>query len=358
MGKRSFVLLNVLVFGALACVSHLRQGIDDGRAPRQGWNRSRGPVIPHDTFPKDCSICHTSTSWTEIRQDFVFDHEKETGVPLLGAHADAECLRCHNDRGPVAVFAQRGCSGCHEDIHRGKLGKNCADCHEERDWSPQEQIARHNRTRFPLVGAHVAAGCFRCHPDAQAGNFDRTDTACVSCHRDDLARATNPDHQVQGWTHDCQQCHIPTSWTGAGFNHSAFPLTGKHATTPCAQCHVGGIYSGLSHACVSCHQADYDGTTNPNHAAAGFPTTCQICHSTSGWQGATFNHVWFPITSGHHAGFACNQCHLVPTNFASFSCIDCHTHNQTDTDSHHQGVNGYVYASPACYACHPQGRTK
>jgi hypothetical protein len=24
--------------------------------------------------------------------------------------------------------------------------------------------------------------------------------------------------------------------------------------------------------------------------------------------------------------------------------------------NHHQGVNGYQYNSPACYACHPQGK--
>jgi hypothetical protein len=352
---QALLLGATVIFGAAACVAHLKHGLDEGDGPPQGWNKSRGPVIPHDTFPKDCSLCHVSTSWTEIRKDFSFDHEKETGVALVGAHAKAECLRCHNDRGPVATYAQRGCSGCHEDIHRGKLGKGCEDCHEQTDWSPNAQVARHNRTRFPLVGAHAAVGCFRCHPGAQVGNFDRTDISCVSCHSADLAQATNPDHQVQGWTHDCQDCHIPTTWTGAGFNHAGFPLTGAHRTLACNQCHAGGVYQGLSTACFSCHQNDWDNTTNPPHAASGFPTTCQTCHTTVSWQGATFNHTWFPINSGHHAGIACIQCHTNSSDYSIFACINCHTHDQASTDPQHSRVPGYSYNSAACYSCHPHG---
>jgi hypothetical protein len=37
-----------------------------------------------------------------------------------------------------------------------------------------------------------------------------------------------------------------------------------------------------------------------------------------------------------------------------FSCTGCHT--QSTTTSHHSGVTGFVWASPACYSCHPNGR--
>ena len=53
-----------------------------------------------------------------------------------------------------------------------------------------------------------------------------------------------------------------------------FPLTGKHQTVACAQCHVGGKYAGTPTDCYACHQAKYQATKNPNHVAAGFPTTC------------------------------------------------------------------------------------
>ena len=62
---------------------------------------------------------------------------------------------------------------------------------------------------------------------------------------------------------------------------------------------------------------NYQQTTNPNHAAAGFPTTCETCHKATdtSWTQGRFNHTAFPITSGRHAGVACATCHTTPNNF-------------------------------------------
>ena len=471
--------------------------------PRQGWNRSYGPVVPHDKFPADCSLCHTGGDWTTIRRDFTFDHEKQTGVPLHGAHQNVACLMCHNDRGPAGEYAAKGCAGCHEDVHRGRQGRMCSDCHIEMTWQPIAQIAKHNRTRFPLVGAHASVACFRCHPGAQVANFEGADTACAPCHQADFSRATSPNHGEQGWTSNCQNCHttisfkpallrhnpafplagghagldctrchiggqlfpLPTAcvnchlndyqhttdpnhvaagigtdcaschsistwkgarfpnhpavfpltgghagrdctdchkggifmltptdcvschlkdyqrttrpnhtamgfgtdctachsttqWKGAKFTHpAAFPLTGGHGGLSCADCHKGGVYGGLSTACESCHLPDFKKTSNPNHLAAGFGTTCSTCHrSTTTWAGAVFNHVAFPITSGPHK-LDCNQCHTSPANMAQFSCTSCHAHAQTQMKSDHKKVRGYAWSSPLCYQCHPQGRS-
>jgi hypothetical protein len=423
-GARAALVVLALLASALACAIAGRGGAN---VPPQQWDEERGPVVPHDTFPRDCSLCHEGPDWHSIRSDFTFDHGLETGVPLAGAHARAACLRCHNDRGPVAVFAARGCAGCHEDVHRARLGSNCTDCHDEHSWEPRGQIAMHQRTRFPLVGAHAATECVRCHEGAPVGNFDRTSILCVDCHRDDLARATDPDHAAQGWTSACDRCHIPTTWAGAGFNHPGFPLTGAHGSLDCTQCHAGGVFRGLSRDCASCHQDDYDatmrpphvaagfptdcarchstsawtpasfdhsgfaltgahasascnachgggvyrglptnciachqddwdGTTDPDHQAAGFPTTCQTCHTTSAWEGARFSHTQFPITSGAHGGFDCVQCHTNPRNYRQFTCTDCHEHSPRETNDDHDRVNGYVYESNACYQCHSDGR--
>ena len=390
-------LLAALLLGALSCAIDSRSSVK----PQQWWH-ARGPVVPHDTFPADCSLCHTSDGWRNLRQDFSFDHEHETGVKLEGAHASAECLRCHNDRGPVASFVARGCAGCHEDPHHTQLGSDCKSCHDEINWRPNEQIAKHERTRFPLVGAHAATACWRCHPGAQVGNFMRADVNCIACHTADLARATNPDHALNGWIDGCDRCHIPTSWTGAGFNHSAWALTGKHKSTACNQCHAGNVYAGTPNQCVDCHLGDYNSTTNPPHAANNIPTNCQSCHNTNGWPGAQFNHAgitnncvtchlndynattnpvhstagfstacetchtstnnWhqatfahtFPITSGHHH-LSCDKCHLDTSNYLNFTCTACHEHNQSNSNSHHSGVPGYVWNSQACYTCHPNG---
>lgn len=327
--------------------------------PLQGWDPKAGPVVPHDSFPADCSLCHTGSDWRTLRKDFAFDHEKQTGVALRGAHAQAGCLMCHNDRGPVEQFAARGCGGCHADVHLGRLGANCQDCHEERTWVAREAIARHDRTRFPLVGAHAAAACFRCHPGAQVGNFAGAYVECAQCHADDRARAV-PSHVAPGslfGSTDCGQCHVPTAWQSARFDHPAsFPLTRGHAGRACVECHQGGVYVGLSTACASCHQDDYNATTAPNHVAAGFSTDCAQCHTTARWGGARFDHPAFPIASGAHGGLGCATCHTTPGNFQAFSCIACHAHNQAEMANEHDEVGGYVWASANCYGCHPNGR--
>lgn len=190
-----------------------------GNAELHRWWAGLGPVLPHDSFPANCGLCHLGDGWNTLTPNFAFDHEAETGVALEGAHAAAMCLRCHNDRGPVAQFKARGCGGCHEDVHQGDLGQRCDSCHNQITWSADGMVARHERTRFPLVGAHAATACHRCHTGARVGNFWPTDTECVTCHTDDLAGTTNPPHIPLGWVDKCDRCHMPIQWNQAVFNN-------------------------------------------------------------------------------------------------------------------------------------------
>jgi len=212
MSKKTTLLVYLLA-GALllgACVSSQLVG-----GARHRWWAGLGPVLPHDDFPGDCTLCHVGTTWNKLTADFSFNHEKETGFPLNGAHAHAMCLRCHNDRGPVAVFQAKGCAGCHEDVHQGDLGNQCATCHEERSWIPGNMISKHNLTRFPLTGAHALVACHQCHPGATVGNFAPADPECLTCHQTDLANTANPPHIPLGWVDNCDRCHIPTLWAQA-----------------------------------------------------------------------------------------------------------------------------------------------
>ncbi len=202
-----------LSYLAAACVAI---GLGElGRGPRHGWWDGLGVVLPHDTFPADCDLCHVADDWSVLRADFSFDHLAETGVALDGAHASAQCLRCHNDRGPSQVLGTLGCVGCHEDVHFGQLGSDCAACHDESTWEANGQLANHDHSRFPLVGIHASTSCRRCHTGADVGNFTPIDNECVTCHRDDLARAQNPDHAALGWVQNCDACHVPLHWNAA-----------------------------------------------------------------------------------------------------------------------------------------------
>ncbi|HTF86945.1 MAG TPA: hypothetical protein VK843_00955 [Planctomycetota bacterium] len=183
------------------------------------WWSGLGPVLPHDTFPADCSTCHVGTDWQTLVPDFQFDHEAKTGVPLVGAHARASCLLCHNDRGPAAVYERLGCGGCHEDVHAGQLGPTCTKCHQEFTWEPVGMIELHRTTRFPLVGVHASTACHRCHPGIETGKILPADPECLTCHQRDLARTQNPNHFGLGWVDRCDRCHLPRTWHQAEINN-------------------------------------------------------------------------------------------------------------------------------------------
>ena len=390
---------------------------------------------PHGNFRDDCALCHGPKGWKPARISRDFDHSKY-GFRLTGAHGAATCTACHGTLD--FTMEQSVCASCHEDAHRGEFGTDCERCHTTRSFIDPAGMARmHQATRFPLAGAHAALECRRCHEGAAAGQlafvgiaaecqgchledyrrtslpahaaagfplecaschttltwsparfdhsatdfaltgahralacqschgdnvWDGKPTACVSCHLSDYNGTTNPAHAAGGFSTDCVTCHGTASWSGAAFDHSAtgFALTGAHRTAGCLSCHGDGVYAGKPTACVSCHQAEYDATTNPSHAALAFSTDCAACHTTSGWGGARFDHdtSFFPIYSGRHAGLwtTCATCHTLPTNYAVFTCLSCHPHDdQPKTDGAHVGRTGYVYESQACYSCHPRG---
>lgn len=251
--------------------------------PREGWSREWGPMVPHGTFPGDCGICHVAERWDVLREEFSFDHAKETGFELEGAHSRAVCLRCHNDRGPVEMYVERGCGGCHVDPHEGSLGIDCARCHGQEVWDPTGLIADHAATRFPLTGLHAIVPCEGCHKRATIGDFRAAPVVCHLCHQRDAARAF-PNHPVNGWVRGCERCHTPASWDNLGFNHTVFPLEGGHAGLDCTQCHVGGRVFPTPNDCFFCHRQDY--INADDHVEENFSTNCTECHDIFSWEGA------------------------------------------------------------------------
>jgi hypothetical protein len=75
---------------------------------------------------KDCSRCHSPNGW----KLWEFDHGKETGFALAGAHAKLACESCHR-RPADQVKLKRDCLSCHEkdDVHLGQYGRQCDRCH-------------------------------------------------------------------------------------------------------------------------------------------------------------------------------------------------------------------------------------
>jgi hypothetical protein len=390
---------------------------------------------PHGTnFNLSCDLCHNSNSWKLDKAIYAFDHNK-TVFPLNGQHQAVNCRSCH----PTLVFseAKTACVDCHADMHYQTVGPDCGRCHTTKSWIVENITDIHQRSRFPLLGAHKSADCSACHKSASLLRFEPLGVQCYDCHEANYVATTNPNHVLGGFSKDCIQCHSINSitWVSTNVDHSFFPLTQGHSNLDCSRCHTNGTFTGLTkdcigchqanytasinpphqaanipttcadchttnpgwkpatfaihntywpltgthittscnqchngnytttpNTCVGCHQTDYNNTNNPPHAATQFGTDCQTCHTTTAWIPATFDHdgQYFPINSGKHQGTwtLCTDCHTNASNYSTFSCIDCHAHNnQSEVNNQHQGVGGYTYTSIACYSCHPTGST-
>ncbi len=307
---------------------------------------------PHQSlgFSTACATCHGTTAWLPA----TFDHNT-TAFPLAGAHKAAACTACHGD----GVYKGKAttCAGCHQAKYAATktpahaasgFPTTCQICHNVTAWTPAAYD--HSTTLFPLTGAHRTVLCASCHGD---GVYKGKNTACASCHQPDYTSSKLPPHSSLAFSTACATCHTTTAWAGGSYDHNVtrFPLTGAHRAVPCASCHGDGVFRGKNMACVGCHQAKYDGSANPPHKSAGFPTTCEVCHGTTAWTPATFNHsaTLFPLT-GAHIGKACSACHGdgvykgKPT-----TCVSCHLAVYNSATSVNHKSAGFP---TTCESCH------
>lgn len=312
-------------------------------------------------FAQTCQQCHNTTSWSNAS----FNHNA-TAFPLTGMHTvpPRQCSDCHVNNNYNLTSA--ACVTCHLKDFQGTTNPNhvssnfpqtCGQCHNTTSWL--NATFNHNSTGFPLTGAHTSPPrqCTDCHVN---NNYNLTSTACVSCHQNDYNTATTPvNHIAVGFPTTCATCHDTVRWTDATFNHTTtgFQLTGAHTVPPrqCIDCHVNNNYSLNSTLCYSCHQKDYSGTNNPAHAAAGFPTTCELCHDTSVWTDSTFNHnnTAFPLTGSHVVPpRVCADCH-VNNNYTTLptTCIGCHQTDYNNTTNPGHAAQSQFFPT-TCQNCH------
>ncbi|MFA5417330.1 MAG: hypothetical protein WC341_02620 [Bacteroidales bacterium] len=321
------------------------------------WGQS-----PHgDELKISCDDCHKTKGWTVDLKTIDFHHDS-TGFALVGQHQSVDCKSCHTTL--VFSAASSECVSCHTDMHNQTVSMDCNQCHTPQSWLVSNITEIHQMSRFPLLGAHATADCYACHPSASTLDFQPQGIECIDCHLVDFQATTDPGHVEGNFSTNCVECHNMNvfSWTGAGVDHSFFPLNQGHALNDCYQCHVqGDPYNSISPECITCHQSDFLATTNPNHAAIDLSTNCLDCHTTlPGWSPAKFtihDARYFPIYSGEHNGEwdNCMDCHTNASNYAQFTCTGCHEHNKADTDDEHDGVGGYIYDDQACFDCHPTG---
>jgi hypothetical protein len=272
------------------------------------------------TLGQKCGSCHGEKDWKSTQGKF--DHQK-TKFPLREAHAAAKvkCGDCHKDAKSYRDIPS-DCLACHkkDDKHEGTLGKDCANCHTEKNWKTTQGRFDHDKTKFQLRNAHAAAKvkCQDCHRDAK--NMRNTPKDCVSCHRKD-------DKHEGNLGMACEQCHSDRDWKVPGFDHnrSRFALTGRHINTKCKDCHENLKYRDTSRECFSCHKKE-----DKHKARLG--AACGECHNARAWSLWTYDHdkrTKYPLEAAHKK-VACEACHLqaAPAGKAiapvGTDCYSCH----------------------------------
>ena len=305
---------------------------------------------PHGKdFRLNCGLCHNADSWEVNSKTMTFNHST-TDFVLEGRHQQINCRQCHNNL--VFSEAKTTCISCHTDFHQQTVRHDCARCHTPKSWIITDASRIHQSTRFPLVGAHMAADCYDCHQSGSLLNFEPIGVNCIDCHRNNYMAAKNPDHLAAGFSTNCYECHkvFALDWIGGGFNHDIFPLTLGHANVLCIKCHPAGNFQ-VSNLCYSCHKSNYDASSNPNHSGCNFSTNCIQCHTTNpGWHPALFDHntTSFPLT-GAHTAVACNHCHTSGCQGTPNTCVGCHLANyNATTNPNHVNCN----LSQNCIQCH------
>jgi hypothetical protein len=244
----------------------------------------------------------------------------------------------------------------------------CASCHRTGGWD--DVRFDHDRTGFPLKGMHRRVMCKACHAISFKAQIPDT---CIGCHRDphagEFGRLCASCHDEERW---------PTTFTADAHRRTNFPLSGRHALIPCAECHPNArdrVFSRSPVTCYTCHQQDYQnaGLNSVDHVASGFSTDCRQCHTTMRFQPARYpdHDRCFPISQGSHAGLRCVNCHpTTPKGVISATCAynmetctSCHEHACGRTDPIHTAdkigaafAMAYKCQDALCYQCHRVAR--
>ncbi len=300
------------------------------KTPHDCYSCHKKDDIHKGDLGKKCQDCHNEKSWHKQKE---FDHDK-TDFPLKDRHLKVSCNSCHpNER---YKKTPKDCFTCHRinDVHRGRYGKKCKDCHAEKDWD--RVTFDHDRdTKYLLKGKHGKVKCDACHK----GNLYEEDLAsdCYSCHKKD------DEHKGKNGK-KCEDCHSENDWDDSSFNHNRdtkYPLRGKHIQVNCTACHRGNVYEKTPRDCYSCHK-------NSDEHKGRYRKKCHKCHTEINWNRIKFDHTKdtrYPL-KGKHKTVVCDACHkqdIYDKNIGK-DCFSCHKGQDI-----HEGNQG-----EQCQRCHTE----
>lgn len=368
------------------------------------------PHVP--TQGEDCEKCHGDKTFKPAS---AFDHGK-TRFALAGKHSDLKCEECHLQaaskkpapveppipsfkgvaaknqprpfRGvgfgkapaePVRGETLPNCVNCHENPHRkqSKSFKDCTSCHDESAWGmAQGATFDHDKTEFPLEGAHAdtsKAKCADCHGGKKLdGPIKRT---CVDCHQKDDYHKGGFDREMVIKGQSCEMCHDARDWKKHTYPVKEHPepigLTDGHAGK-CEKCHgIGATVLALEgkripiprlpkepglavdrgpqeKACAACH-----GDPHLGRMEREVQKDCVDCHDFKNFNLAELDNaghakIGFPIVDAHAALDAAGK--------PKVSCEDCH--GQRNASGGLRDLSLTEVRVQGCVVCHEDPHLK
>ena len=291
--------------------------------------------IHQGTVGRDCESCHNASSWivNNIKQI-----HQQNGFALTGAHAAADCQRCHTSASNLRFNnISTECYSCHKKDYDmcatpnhklANFSTDCAECHNMtgRSWI---SMGRNFHNAFPLTNGHSNLKCITCHTTGQYKA--PISSQCYDCHKKEFDATTDPNHVSGKLDKNCASCHSTSTWNTTTKNfHVSFPLTGGHQTIECKSCHQSGDYSlDISPNCnVSCHaiapkaaRIEFQG-----HISV-YPKDCSLCHVIQDWSIVRYpQHTGYEIYTGVHKQGVWTKCTDCHNNDAAYkaNCQKCH----------------------------------
>lgn len=357
---------------------------------------------------QDCHVEHTNGTIALVSDSSFtlaglsvpeeYRHETVTDFHLVDRHESLDCEHCHPNA--HAVKLERGtsrfmgleqaCTRCHEDVHRGEFGPNCASCHGQAHEFVEAPLFVHNDA-FALAGGHADVSCEDCHQSGSAHavaallNSPVTTRACAECHDSPHSEpfvARFAAAQDVAAAVSCEECHDPVResfsanddvMTAEFHAASGFRLDPPHASLECESCHEGigaehppdsqgmavrfaSMFPGRAqNDCRRCHEDPHRGEFDNGFSRGD----CLVCHVETHFSPTRFDAGFHARTgyalTGKHATASCSECHTQVHNErflpVSTSCSSCHQDPHQNAMVAVGGV-GKTVATPDCAQCH------
>ena len=302
----------------------------------------------------NCVDCHNTDAW---RPAPLFSHNKSK-FKLKGLHKEVDCEKCHAKEIIEAKEFQKftglkfnNCIDCHLDIHNGKFGKKCENCHTVGSFKNVKNLKSfdHSKTNFSLVGKHRPLSCNKCH--TKGIRVKLNSQQCIDCHTDFHKGAFTTNNKVE----DCSTCHnefgfSPSLFTIENHMQSRFKLMGSHFAVPCNECHIVKNEWKFKFNNIECEMCHNNVHKTSLSSYAKKIENCETCHSSEKWSKINFDHnqTNFELV-GKHAVVKCSNCHFEDKEKNQFikvskNCETCHQ------DKHGEQFNSK--GENRCAHCH------